>query len=87
MVISPLVSLMRDQVKTLRQRNVTAGYVTDVLKQPVEMALLRQGKLSIVFASPETLLGPLGRELLTSSVYQHNLCGIFVDEGHCVAKW
>ncbi len=84
-VISPLTALMSDQVKSLRQLGIRAINVA-AAKSDEEKCDLKNGKFSVVFATPESLLKS-GTGLLHSSVYRDNVCGIFVDEGHCVAKW
>lgn len=84
-VISPLIALMSDQVNDLRQKGISAVNVATV-RSDEERKLLQEGKFSVVFATPESLLKS-GTGLLHLTVYRENVCGIFVDEGHCVAKW
>ena len=40
-----------------------------------------------VYTSPEMILEDSGTTLLMSDTYSDRLCGIFVDEAHCIAKW
>ncbi|XP_072023205.1 uncharacterized protein [Amphiura filiformis] len=84
-VISPLVALMSNQVKKLQERGISAINLATV-KTAEEKNKLREGKYSIVYATPESLLKS-GTGLLSTPVYRSNVCGIFIDEGHCVAKW
>ena len=84
-VISPLVALMSDQVKKLRQRGISAINLATA-KSSEEKTKLRDGQYSIIYATPESLLKS-GTGLLSSPLYRQNVCGVFIDEGHCVAKW
>jgi ATP-dependent DNA helicase RecQ len=86
-VISPLVALMKDQVSYLSKINVPAAFVIadqdkNVLKD------IENGKYSIVYGSPESMLSiDRWRKMLSSDVYQSRLIGIAVDEAHCVSNW
>ena len=48
---------------------------------------VERGMFSLVYASPEMLLDQKGSEILMSDVYTDRLCGVFVDEAHCIVKW
>lgn len=82
-VVSPLTALMSDQVKDLTDRGIPAVNTASLKSE--EKSHLKEGKYSVVLATPETLLKS-ATGLLHSPVYRDNVCGIFVDEGHCVAK-
>ena len=73
-------------MKALRETGVAARYVMD-LKQNHEKSKLLNGGYSLVFVSPETLLGSFSRKLPTSATYQENVSGFIVGESHCIAKW
>ena len=84
-VISPLVSLMEDQVNSLRKLGISAGSIGEdqVLNRKIE-----HGECSVVFSSPESLLGNgRWRNMLSSDAYKENLIGIVVDEAHCISHW
>ena len=83
-VISPLVSLMKNQVETLRERGVDAVHFGEA--SPEEDQRLRDGKVSHIFMSPESVF-ERGFQLFQSQKWQENLCAIAVDESHCVVKW
>ena len=84
LVVSPLVSIMKDQVSDLNDKQLCAVDVTSVMEEKVEEAILR-GQYSIVYISPEQLLTQgKWREMLHSEVYQRNLVGFVA---HCVKKW
>ena len=84
LVVSPLIVLMKDQVAALRREGVKAVYIGET---SVEEKQLKEGLFSVVFCSPEGILSDRGTALLLLPVYRDNVCGVFVDEGHCIAKW
>ena len=85
LVVSPLISLMRDQVKALQERGLRAGFLGSA--QPdaaVERAALA-GELQFVYMCPETL-----HRLLSGLRALHErraFCVIAIDESHCIAAW
>ena len=84
LIISPLISLMEEQVKFLNTRNLPALYLDTKEKDIIRRTLLE--KPAYVFASPESILKG-GRDLLLAKSFQERLKAIFVDESHCIAKW
>jgi ATP-dependent DNA helicase RecQ len=76
-VVSPLVALMQTQTEKLKEKGFSAIQLTDE-DIPDDCMFL--------FASPESLLTSK-RNLLLSERFQHSVCALFVDEGHCVVKW
>lgn len=85
-VISPLISLMKDQVEALRQSGVPAAYINSSLQPYEYFSVLKQlsmGEFKIVYVAPERLLVEdflaLCRELTIPL--------IAVDEAHCVSHW
>jgi ATP-dependent DNA helicase RecQ len=86
-VVSPLISLMMDQVQQLRSRRlISAAYLNSSL-DPSEMKQLmreiRQGKFKLVYVSPEKLQQPAVLQVLGA-------CGVSllaVDEAHCISQW
>ncbi len=86
LVVSPLIALMKDQVRAMRERDVTAVYAGEV-DDDVE-ADICTGEYQLVYMSPEALLNDdRWRDMLSNSVYQENLVALVVDEAHCVKKW
>jgi len=86
LVISPLVSLMADQVEALRARGVAATYLAATL-DPDElrgrMAAIARGELDLVYAAPERLAFAGFRALLAGLA-----CPLIaVDEAHCISEW
>ena len=86
-VISPLVSIMKDQVRDFSRRGLPSTYITSAISLEEELAIL-QGEFSLVYISPEQLLARgKWREMLRSDIYRENMVGFVVDEAHCVKKW
>lgn len=86
LVVSPLIALMKDQVRSMVERNITAIYAAEADDKAVEDIIL--GRYQLVFMSPEMLLRDENwRDMLVSTHYQENLMAFVVDEAHCVKKW
>jgi len=85
-VISPLIALMRDQVRALTELGVTAGALTSGnTEEQTEQVFqaLEQGRLRLLYIAPERLANP-GTEMMLKKV---NTRLIAVDEAHCVSQW
>ena len=88
LVVSPLISLMKDQVKHFAAKGISAGYVSSELENKDMQDSIMRGEYQLVFISPEALLGTLRwRALLCESTYRQRLIGFVIDEAHCVLKW
>ena len=86
LVISPLIALMRDQVRALREVGVPAGCLTSGnTEEETENVLrdLRSGALKVLYIAPERLASSWSVDLLRAS----NVSLIAVDEAHCVSQW
>jgi len=86
LVISPLVSLMQDQVQALEARGVSATFLAATLAPELlreRMARLRAGAFRLAYVAPERLAYPgfraLARELQPPLVA--------IDEAHCISEW
>ncbi len=88
-VVSPLISLMKDQVDTLVGNGVPAALFNSTLS-PAEKAevigSLRQGRYKLLYVSPERLVGEGSEHFLTllSSI---EVSFIAIDEAHCISQW
>lgn len=85
-VISPLISLMRDQVQALAANGIPAAFINSSLTDAqLNRALnnARRGQYKIIYIAPERLLTPSITEL--SASLQISL--IAVDEAHCISQW
>ncbi|MGH8225973.1 MAG: DNA helicase RecQ [Gammaproteobacteria bacterium] len=85
-VVSPLISLMANQVAALRQVGVAAAYLNSSLDFAEQQAIERQmlnGELDLVYIAPERLLQARCLELLARC----EIALIAIDEAHCVSQW
>ena len=85
-VISPLIALMRDQVRALREAGVAAGALTSgntEAETDEVFAALSAGRLKILYMAPERLASGGTVPLLRRA----NVTAIAVDEAHCVSQW
>jgi len=86
LVVSPLISLMQDQVGALRRRGIAAAYLNSQLgvaqRRTVEHAVLA-GQVSLLYCAPERL-GSLVRLLGAAAV---RVALFAVDEAHCIVEW
>ena len=90
-VISPLISLMVDQVRNLRASGVEAVVISSVSRQSVDEEFLANEEnlrsCSLIYSSPEALLHIKWREVFENSLVTNRVCAVVVDEAHCVSKW
>ena len=86
LVISPLIALMEDQVKSLENRGIKAMYFES---HPKSLPLSQQidnciyGNYKVVYTSPERLTN----DLFLQQISQAPLSLIAVDEAHCISEW
>lgn len=86
LVISPLISLMKDQVDTLTTNGISADLINSSLapKQILEvMDRARRGELKILYIAPERLSAHGFKEFLESI----KISIIAIDEAHCISQW
>ena len=83
----PISTLMKDQVKQLPDRGISASYVAS--DQDEETHRKIEGCYNLVFMSPELSLdNERWQSTLSSTVYySSSLVGVAVDEVHCVTQW
>ena len=85
-VISPLVALMKDQVRALQNKGIKAIALTSGIK-PTEIDTLLDnciyGNYKFLYLSPERLQ----QELVQDRIRQMNVNLIAVDEAHCISQW
>ncbi len=86
LVVSPLIALMRDQVRALTAAGVAAGSLNsgnDPAENSRVMSLLRRRELRLLYVAPERLARPDTVETLAES----NVVMMAIDEAHCVSQW
>lgn len=85
-VISPLISLMKDQVAALNQAGVSAAYINSSLTpRQVTLALqyAKEGRYKIIYVAPERLI----TEEFLHFAKNVELTMVTVDEAHCISQW
>ena len=89
-VISPLVSLMQDQVRQLQQRGIPAACLHGGLPFEDQRDLRRalaERRLRLLYLAPERLQVESTRQLLEESLQSGSLVTLAVDEAHCISAW
>lgn len=85
-VVSPLISLMQDQVLALKDLGVPAEYLNSSLpiaqRRDIEEKLVNQ-KIKILYVAPEGLLNPS----FLNTLKNINVSLVAIDEAHCVSQW
>lgn len=85
-VVSPLISLMQDQVDALKQLGVQAEFLNSSLsrkKQRIIEQKLRDGEIKLIYVAPERLLTPEFLDLLA----EIRIALFAIDEAHCISQW
>lgn len=86
LVVSPLISLMKDQVDALRQNGIAAAAINSTIPQEEVNPILRQayeGQVKLIYVTPERLNMEYFR-------YQLNFLPVdlvAIDEAHCISQW
>jgi ATP-dependent DNA helicase RecQ len=86
LVVSPLISLMKDQIDSLLECGVSAGRLDSTMSNPERNEVfesLRTRRLKLLYVSPERLLMPGFLDFLKG----HGISSVAIDEAHCVSMW
>jgi ATP-dependent DNA helicase RecQ len=86
LVVSPLISLMKDQVDSLVENGISAARLDSTLSQSDRsriLAELRRGEVKILYVSPERLL----MEGFLDFLKTKGIASVAIDEAHCVSMW
>ncbi len=85
-VVSPLISLMKDQIDGLRESGVAAGMLTSAQTPDERREVRRQllaGQLKLLYAAPERLV----LDGFVAELLEAGLSSLVVDEAHCISHW
>jgi ATP-dependent DNA helicase RecQ len=88
-VVSPLISLMKDQVDTLTGNGVPAACYNSSLATDVRASVaagIREGRFRLLYVSPERLVGE-GSESFLPMLSRAGVSFVAVDEAHCISQW
>jgi ATP-dependent DNA helicase RecQ len=83
-VVSPLISLMQDQVGALRRRGVAAAYLSSTQDRELQRAVwnrARSGHLKLLYVAPERM------SRVASQLEPGHVSLLAVDEAHCISEW
>ena len=85
-VISPLISLMKDQVSVLNQAGIHAAFLNSSLtasQYRLALQYTKEGRYKIIYVAPERLM----TEDFLDFALHSNISMVSVDEAHCVSQW
>lgn len=85
-VVSPLISLMQDQVMQLQNRDIRAAFLNHTVgntEYVATMQQVRQGEIKLLYLAPETLVRPEILVMLDES----DVACLAIDEAHCISQW
>ena len=88
-VVSPLISLMKDQVDTLVGNGVSAACYNSSLgadQKASVMSGLREGRFRLLYVSPERLVGD-GSQGFINVLGKCDVSFVAIDEAHCISQW
>jgi ATP-dependent DNA helicase RecQ len=89
LVVSPLISLMKDQVDTLVGNGVPAALFNSTLTSTQKsdvIAGVRQGRYKLLYVSPERLVGD-GSDSFLAMLASVDISFVAIDEAHCISQW
>ena len=89
LIVSPLISLMKDQVDTLVGNGVPAALYNSSLSATEKAGIsagLREGRYRLLYVSPERLVGD-GSENFLSLLSGCRISFVAIDEAHCISQW
>ena len=86
-VVSPLLNLIAEQIKSLADLGIKAISLSDVESEE-DIRKVEHGCFSVVYGTPEAWLkNQRWRDMLTNSTYSSKLCALAIDEAHVIKQW
>ena len=85
-VVSPLISLMKDQVDALAECGIPAAYINSTMSNPERLRVanaIRAGELKLLYVAPERLCS----EKMLDFLEPCEISFVAVDEAHCISAW
>src|SRR5437762_8931598 len=85
-VVSPLISLMKDQVDALQTSGIAATFLNSALDRDEAVARLRRlhrGEYRLLYVAPERLM----LDTFLERALNRNIAQIAIDEAHCISEW
>ena len=85
-IISPLIALMKDQVDSLRAKNIDAAYINSSLsrtEREQRLQALARGAYRLLYVTPERFRSPE----FTERIARRAVSLLAVDEAHCISQW
>ncbi|PID28311.1 MAG: DNA helicase RecQ [Candidatus Cloacimonadota bacterium] len=85
-VVSPLISLMKDQTDSLQQLNIKSTFLNSTLNREEiieRIEKIKKGRYRIIYITPEKSSDPIFRLWIKKLKVSH----IAIDEAHCISKW
>ncbi|KAL6634743.1 hypothetical protein ACP70R_027414 [Stipagrostis hirtigluma subsp. patula] len=84
-VISPLLSLMQDQVMSLKEKGIKSDYLGSTQKNKAVVKDAEAGRFDVLYMTPEKALTLPSS--FWNSLLQSGICLVAVDEAHCISEW
>ncbi len=85
-IVSPLISLMKDQVDSLLERKIPAAFINTSISPAEQFTILRStasGEVKLLYVAPERFQTPSFQSFLESNPPET----LIVDEAHCISQW
>ena len=85
-IVSPLISLMKDQVDSLQEKNIPAACLNSAVPYPVQQQILTDtaaGRIKLLYAAPERFQ----TGMFSNFIRSYPPRALVVDEAHCISQW
>ena len=85
-IVSPLISLMKDQVDSLREKNIPAACLNSAVPYPAQQQILTDtaaGRVKLIYAAPERFQ----TAMFSNFIRSYPPRALIVDEAHCISQW